>query len=72
MKQNEENVKEVQGAETQKVKRKDSFNYAMKSMKGLIDKLERNQWATVEELKEMQKVHKKLIERYIGLEINLN
>lgn len=69
MKQSNKNVKEVQGTKTQEVKRNDSFSYMLKSMKGLTEKLERNQWATEEELKELQKVHKKLIERYIGLEL---
>lgn len=51
----------------EKVERKDSFTYALKSMQGLIEKLERNQWATADEIVQMKDVYKGMAERFIGL-----
>lgn len=49
-------------------KQKDSFPYAMKSLKILIEKTERNKWLEAGEISKLKEVHKKLVERYIGLE----
>lgn len=58
-----------QTAEVQDVKKqKDSFPYAMKSLKILIEKTERNKWLENEEINKLKEVHKKLVEKYIGLE----
>lgn len=65
-KQNEK-TKETQGVESKE--RKDSFTYTIKSVKTLIEKLERNKWASEDEVTELKKIHKKMIEKYIGLDM---
>lgn len=56
-----ENIQEIEK------QRKDSFPYAVKQLKEYIEKVERNKWLEGEDLEQLKGVHRKLIEKYIGL-----
>lgn len=71
MEKNTKKVEDVQGTENQTIKRNDSFTYALKSMKGLIEKMERNKWATDLEVLAMKNAYKAMLQRYIGLELEM-
>lgn len=52
-----------------KAERKDSFSYALKSLKQLTEKLERNNWADNADIETLKQLQKKLVEKYIGLDL---
>lgn len=64
-------MKQEQLEKEVKALRKDSFSYTLKSLKALIIKLEKNEWADKEELEQLRKLHLKMVNKYIGLELNI-
>lgn len=79
MNKNEKNVVDAQGVGTkegnvsretnEKKERKDSFPYALKQLKAFIAKVETNKWVNDEEVKKLKEVHKKMIEKFIGIDL---
>lgn len=55
--------------EEKKERKNDSFPYALKSLKILVEKIERNRWLEENEIDDLKKAYKKMVENYIGLNI---
>lgn len=62
--------KEAQGAEDQQEKNP-SLSYTIKSLAGIIKKLKKLKAATDDELTQLIAIHKNLLNKYIGGELNL-
>lgn len=70
MKETTEKLQEAarpKNVEEKKEGRNDSFPYALKSLKILVEKIERNGWLEENEINALKEAYKKMVERYIGL-----
>lgn len=67
------NAEGAQGAKTvpQKEERNPSSTYTIKSLAGNIKKLEKLKMCTEEEVKQLKKIHKAVMERWIGGNLGL-
>lgn len=65
-----EQNKQTTEVKTEKTKeRKPSFMHTMKSLKGVIEKTESEKWLNEEDIEQLKGLQKKLMEKYIGLEL---
>lgn len=61
---------EQQGNVSRETKeRKDSFPYALKQLKEYIAKIERNEWASKDEIETLKIIHRGMVDRFIGLDL---